>query len=212
VRADLCREAMRLVALLREHPNGSTPSTYALNALMALHAARLPARVDSAGDLLRFFDQDRSQWDTDLISEGGRLLDLSAFGSELTEYHLEAAIAWVHAVARRPEDTNWGTLVSLYDQLMSIRPTPVVALNRAIAIGQRDGPGRGLEEIHAIRDSDRLNSYPFYYAALGEFELRSGKHGTAREHFRAALAVARNPMERRYLERREAACKSVVTQ
>src|SRR5215469_14699370 len=96
VQADLCHEAIRLAGLLREHPLGSTPATYALCALMCLHAARLPARLDRAGDLRSLFDQDRSQWDANLIAEGERLLDLSASGTELSEYHVEAAIAWAH--------------------------------------------------------------------------------------------------------------------
>jgi predicted RNA polymerase sigma factor len=135
------------------------------------------------------------------------LLDLSASGSELTEYHVEAAIASLHAMAHRTEDTDWGQIVSLYDRLMAMRPSPVVALNRAIAIAQQKGPERGLEEIRAIAGADRLASYPFYYAALGEFEFRAGKLAIAREHFRTALALARNPMERRFLEQRTGACE-----
>src|SRR5262249_61040374 len=110
VRVELCQEAMRLVALLREHPLASTPTTHALSALMCLHAARLPARVDASGSLTSLFDQDRSRWDGRLVAEGERLLDLSASGPELTEYHVEAAIAWVHTTAHRAEDTNWGAI------------------------------------------------------------------------------------------------------
>jgi len=175
---------------------------------MCLHAARLPTRVDASGDLRRLFEQDRSHWDATLIAEGQRLLDLSASGPELTEYHVEAAIAWVHTTAEGAEDTDWGMVVSLYDKLMAIRPSPVVALNRAIAIAQHEGPQRGLEEIYAIADSHRLASYPFYHAALGEFEFRSGKHQIACEHFLAALKLARNTMERRFMEQRIAACKA----
>jgi RNA polymerase sigma-70 factor (ECF subfamily) len=142
------------------------------------------------------------------MTEGQRLLDLAATGDELTEYHLEAAIAAFHSMAPRAEDTNWAQIVSLYDQLTTIRPSPVVALNRAIAVAQLEGPERGLEEIHAIADRDRLASYPFYSAALGELELRCGRHEIAREHFRAAIALARNPMERRFLDQRVAACDS----
>jgi RNA polymerase sigma factor (sigma-70 family) len=206
VRTELCREAMRLAALLREYPPASTPATFALSALMSLHAARLPARLDSSGELRSLFDQDRSRWDAYLVEEGQKLLDLSARGPELTEYHLEASIAWVHATARRAEDTNWEMIVSLYDKLMAIRPSPVVALNRAIAVAQREGPERGLQEIRAIANSRRLAGYPFYHAALGEFESRAGRPGAAREHFRAALALARNPTERRFLDHRVAAC------
>src|SRR5580693_3589675 len=153
VRTELCREAMRLTAILREHPLAATPATFALSALMSLHAARLPARLNASGELRALGDQDRSQWDAHLVGEGQKLLDLSASGPELTEYHLEAAIAWAHAVAPRAEDTDWGLIVSLYDKLMAIRPSPVVALNRAIAIAQRNGPERGLEEIRAIANS-----------------------------------------------------------
>jgi RNA polymerase sigma-70 factor (ECF subfamily) len=202
VRSDLCREAMRLTAVLLEHPLCAIPRTYALAALLCLHAARLPARIDASGNLSSLFDQDRSTWDQQLIAEGISFLDRSARGSELSEYHLEAAIASVHAIARGIEDTDWAKIVSLYDSLMTIRPSPVVALNRAIAIAQRDGPDRGIEAIQAITDRDRLKSYPFYWAALGEFELRSKRYGTAHSHFRSALALARNEAERHFFSQR----------
>jgi RNA polymerase sigma factor (sigma-70 family) len=212
VRADLCREAMRLTKLLLEHPLGATPATHALAALMCLHAARLPGRVDVSGNLTSLFDQDRSRWDSELLAEGQRLLNLSATGPELTEYHVEAAIAAVHAMAHHAEDTDWGTIVSLYDTLMKIRPSPIVALNRSIAVAQFEGPERGLEEIRRIADRDRLAAYPFYHAALGEFELRSGQHEIARGHFRTALALARNPMERQFFEHRIGACDLAAPQ
>jgi RNA polymerase sigma factor (sigma-70 family) len=206
VRAELCREAMRLTAVLLQHPLGETPTTYALSALLCLSTARLPARVDESGNLSSLFEQDRSRWDRELLAEGLKLLELSAAGTELTEYHIEAAIASVHATARRAEDTDWANIVTLYDSLMTIRPSPIVALNRAIAVAQRDGPERGLEEIGAIEDRDRLSAYPFYSAALGEFEFRRGEFGAARRHFVAALALARNPAERRFLEQRVKVC------
>ena len=202
VRVELCREAMRLTAMLLEHPLGTTPATYALAALMCFDAARLPARVDASGDLSSLFDQNRSQWDQELVAEGLKLLELSATGTELTEYHVEAAIASIHSRAIRAEDTDWANIVSLYDTLMTIRPSPIVALNRAIAIAQNEGPERGLEEIRSISDRDRLAAYPFYSAALGELEFRRGRHETALEHFHEALALARNPMERRFLRKK----------
>jgi predicted RNA polymerase sigma factor len=194
--------------VLLDRPLGRTPSTYALAALMCLDAARLPARLDASGNLSSLFEQDRSQWDAQLINQGQNLLDLSAVGSDLTEYHVEAAIAWVHATADSTEKTQWRDIVSLYDMLLKIRPSPVVALNRAIAIGQSEGPSRGLEELSAIPDQERLVEYPFYFAALGEFDLRSGRYDTAREQFRKAAALARNPTERRFLEARIAACNA----
>jgi RNA polymerase sigma-70 factor (ECF subfamily) len=212
VRVELCQEAMRLAAMLLEYPRGTEPATYALYALMCLDAARLPARVDAAGNLSSLFDQDRSRWDSQLVAEGQRFLDLSAKGPELTEYHVEAAIAWVHATAHRAEETDWRMIVSLYDTLMTIRPSPIVALNRAIAVAQMEGPERGLEEIGSIPDRERLAAYPFYPAALGELEFRCGRHETAHQHFQAALALARNPMERRFLNQRAGACQRCPAQ
>jgi RNA polymerase sigma factor (sigma-70 family) len=202
VRAELCQEAMRLSALLLEHPLGATASSYALSSLMCLNKARLPARLDSSGKLNSLFDQDRSLWDPKLVGDGLQLLDLSAKGSELSGYHLEAAIAAVHATAPSVKETNWGEIVSLYDTLMTIRPTPIVELNRAIAIGQRDGPKRGIEALHAIAESDRLAKYPFYHAAFAEFKLQSGQAESARAHFEQALKSARNRTERQFFERR----------
>ena len=197
---------MRLVALLLEHPPAATPATHALAALMCLHAARLPARIDSDGDLSSLVEQDRSRWDAALIDRGLALLERSAAGEEVTPYHVEAAIAATHASAASIEDTDWAAIVSLYDRLMAIASSPVVALNRAIAVGERDGPARGIEAIEAIHDRDRLARYPFYPAALGELELRRGNLAAARERFRDALALARNEAERRFLLRRIESC------
>ena len=205
VRGELCREALRLVALLGEHPRGDTPATRALAALMCLHAARLPSRLDAEGELQALSDQDRTRWDRSLLAEGERLLSLAATGP-VTDYHLEAAIAWLHSSAPSAAATEWARIVSLYDQLMAIRPSPIVALNRAVAIAQRDGPERGLEEIGRIADVRTLERYPFYAAALGELELRRGQPDSAREHFRAARALARNASERRFFDRRLSAC------
>jgi RNA polymerase sigma factor (sigma-70 family) len=171
VRAELCDEAIRLVALLREHPPAATPATDALAALMLLHAARLPAKLDAAGDLSTLADQDRSS----------------------------------SASAPTFAETNWQVIVSLYDKLMAMTPSPVVALNRAIALAVRAGAERGLEALRAIDHSERLSAYPFYRAAFGELELRRGDRAAAAEHFRAALAVARSEPERRLLDKRIAA-------
>lgn len=202
VRAELCDEAMRLTALLREHRATRTPATFALSALMALHAARLPARIDAAGELQSLWEQDRSAWNHALIAEGQELLDRSAAGDELTAYHVEAAIAAVHAAAPTVAGTDWNAIVTLYDRLMEIAPSAVVALNRAIAIAQRDGPDQGIEAIERIADRERLGAYPFFPAALGELERRRGNVGEARTYFGQALRLARSDAERRYIERR----------
>ena len=205
VRTELCREAMRLTAILLEHPLGATPPTYALAALMCLNAGRLPARIDAAGNLHPLFDQDRAAWDQQLVEEGLSFLEHSAAGSDLSEYHVEAAIASVHATAPSVEETDWARIVSLYDALMTINPSPVVALNRAIAVAQLEGAERGLQEIEAIAGRDRLTSYPFYFATLGELQLRLQRNDCARDHFQMALSLARSDMERRFLSQRIAA-------
>lgn len=206
VRVELCSEAMRLTALLRDYPPAATPTTNALAALMCLHAARLPARIDAAGDLKALADQDRSCWDARLVREGLELFERSAAGDELSDYHIEAAIAAVHAGARTVEETDWAAIVTLYDRLMEVSPSPVVVLNRAIAIGQRDGAAHGLEALRAIPDRDRLPRYPFFPAALGDLELRLGHREVARRHFRVALGLARNGAERRFLAERLRSC------
>ena len=208
IRVDLCNEAMRLITLLLEAPDARRPDTYALAALMCLQAARLPARLDEAGDLSSLLDQDRQRWDGQLIADGLALLDKSAAGTRVSTYHLEAAIAAAHATAPSVEETDWNAVVVLYERLMALAPSPVVALNRAIAIGQRDGPDRGLEELRDINDSSRLERYPFYPAAIAEFELRRGDRTAAGEHFAAAAALARNPAEQRFLERRARECRT----
>ena len=206
VREELCSEAIRLTTLLLEAPAAAQPETYALAALMFLQAARLPARLDAAGDLSPLVEQDRSRWDAGLVEHGLGFLDRSASGNRLTAYHVEAAIASTHATAPSVDETDWDTIVALYDRLMQMAPSPVVALNRAIAIAQRHGPDRGLEALGAIADLDRLERYPFYPAAIGDLEFRRGRFDAARKYFTSALALARNPAERRFLQRRAQEC------
>ncbi|UJR83235.1 RNA polymerase sigma factor [Sandaracinus amylolyticus] len=207
VRVELCAEAIQLAALLGEHPRTATPATHALGALMCLHAARLPARMDETGVPIALADQDRARWDARLVAEGLALLERSASGHDVTTYHLESAIAALHASARTLDETDWSTIVTLYDRAMAIAPSPVIALNRAIAIAQRDGPEHGIDAIDAIVDRERLARYPFLPAALGELELRRGNRIAARAHLRNALVLARSDAERRFLEKRLRACE-----
>jgi RNA polymerase sigma factor (sigma-70 family) len=202
VRAELCVEAIRLAELLLAHPITATPSSHALAALMCLNAARMPARVDATGNLSSLYEQDRGLWDRELIARGEQLLDHSATGSTLTEYHIEAGIASLHACAASLQDTRWPMIISLYDSLLRIRASPVVALNRAIAVAQYEGAERGLAEIEKIADIERLVEYPFYYGALGELEHQRGNGALARTHFVTASARARNRLERQFFERR----------
>jgi RNA polymerase sigma-70 factor (ECF subfamily) len=207
VRTDLCHEAIRLTGLLAKHPLGAVPSTHALLALMYLDAARLPARLDPAGNLTSLFDQDRSRWNRAMIQEGVAWLERSATGPAMTRYHVEAAIAAVHARAPSVEETDWSAIVGLYDTLTRIVPSPIVALNRAVAIAQRDGPDAGLAAIETMHGREKLEEYPFFHAARAELELRRGNHVAARGHFTIAITVARNPEERRFYENRRARCE-----
>jgi len=208
VRVELCDEARHLTALLCAHPQTATPATFALAALMALHGARLPARRDATGDLSALADQDRTRWDQQLIADGLALLNRSATGLVVSAYHLEAAIAAEHARAATLADTAWERIVLMYDRLMIVAPSPVVALSRAIAIAERDGPERGLVELRALAERERLARYPFFAAAEGELELRGGAVAAARVCFERALALARNDAERRFFERRLAGVPS----
>jgi RNA polymerase sigma factor (sigma-70 family) len=208
VRVTLCLEALHLARLLLEHPSCATPSTIALTALMCLHAARMPARVDSGGDLVPLREQDRSLWDAALTLEGMALLEAAATGEVLSEYHIEAAIAAVHANARSARETRWGEIVGLYDTLMSLRASPVVALGRAIAIGERDGPEAGLRAVRAIEDDGRLTRTPFFEAAMGDLEWRAGRLDVARRHLEAARERSRSSIERRFFEGRLRALQS----
>ncbi|HYQ79864.1 MAG TPA: DUF6596 domain-containing protein, partial [Anaeromyxobacteraceae bacterium] len=205
VREDLCHEAMRLGVLLAGLP-GAGPETQALLALFCFLGARLAARLDDDGNLLLLAEQDRSRWDRELVAEGLRRLDLSAEGQALTAYHLEAAIAARHATAPSFAQTDWRSIRELYDLLLGLRPSPVVALNRAIALGMAEGPEAGLQALAAIEGRDRLARYPFLPAAVAEFELRAGRPERAASQLRAALLLARNGAEEAVLARKLAAC------
>jgi len=207
VRVDLCHEAMRLAYLLVNHAPSATPTTHALAALMWLHAARLPARVDARGNLQALFEQDRTRWDAGLIAEGMTLLERSVMGNELTIYHVEAAIAAHHASASSVGSTPWAEIVALYDLLLKLHPSPIVELNRAMAIAEYQGPAVGLGAIQAIAHPERLARYPFLSASLGELERRLGRFEGAATHFGTALRLARNDGERQFLEKRIAECE-----
>jgi len=198
----LCREAIRLVGMLLENPLGRTTETLALAALMHLHAARLPAKLTPSGELTQLFDQDRGLWDQAHMQMGFELLANASSGQALTEYHIEALIAGMHASARDIESTDWPTIVKLYDALLVLKASPVIALNRAIAVSQAEGPARGLEEIGCIADADRLETYPFYWAALGELQVLVKRDADAKRSFESALAIARNSAERKHLQKR----------
>jgi len=206
VREELCNEAIRLTGLLAQHPIGNQPKTHALLALMLLNAARIPTRVDSEGNLLRLKEQDRTRWDQATIARGMFHLSQSAAGDELSEYHLQAGIAACHCAAKDYESTDWQQILSLYDRLIEFDQSPVVALNRAVAIANIHGPRAGLQTVEGIRGLDKLSSYYLLYAVLGEFEMRTGKLQSAAEQFRRSFELAETKSERAFLLKRLQRC------
>jgi len=205
VRANLCHEAIRLTELLATHQHTGLPQCHALLALMLLTAARLPARTDEAGGILRLHEQDRRLWDQALICRGLQHLQLSARGDALTEYHLEAGIAACHSTAADPGSTDWPRILTLYDQLMLLTSSSVVALNRAIAVGRVHGAQSGLDALAAVHG---LDGYLSLHAARGAFAAELGQMQAAATHYRSALALAALPSERSFFERLLAECET----
>lgn len=201
LREELCREAIRLGSLLIEHPVGRTPRSHALLALMLLTAARFPSRIDGHGALLRLDEQDRSKWDQALIERGLVQLGAAAQGSELSEYHLQAGIAAIHCMAADSASTDWAGILRHYDELSRIRPSPIVELNRAVAVANLHGPAAGLLAIAAISRREKLESHYLLHAVLGELHWRLDDHRSAAACFRQALALARVGPEQLYLTR-----------
>ncbi len=208
VRLDVASEAIRLAVLLADSRATTGPAAHALAALTCLHGARIPARM-SPRALVPLEEQDRAAWDGDLVRLGMTHLSASASGSELTVFHLEAVIAAQHAVASSVETTDWSEITRLYDLLYVKKPTPVVALSRAIARSRVLGAQAGLEEMLGLDGRERLDAYPFYWAALGDLALRQGQRTKASEWLARGLACARTETERELFLRRIDECRGV---
>ena len=202
IKEDLCQEAIRLGALLAEHPAGNQPRTHALVALMLLNAARLPARMDPEGNIRRLKEQDRSTWNQAMIAHGTKHLSESATGNELSAYHLQAGIAACHCAASDYESTDWRKILSLYDLLMELDGSPVIALNRAVAVANVNGPQAGIEAVEAIQSGSQLKSYYLLYAVLGEFEKQLNNFQAAIDNFRKALELTELTSEQQFLSKR----------
>jgi RNA polymerase sigma-70 factor (ECF subfamily) len=200
MRTGLSGEAIRLGRLLVELlPD---PEAIGLLALMLLQESRHRARSNDEGDLILLEDQDRSLWDSDMIDQGKQLLGRALSTRRFGAYTVQAAIAAVHASARTPAETDWPQIVALYDALYSINPSPVVELNRAVAVAMRDGPETGLNLIQAILDRGDLAQYHLAHAAQAELSRRMGRHDDARAAFERALSLAKQEPERRFLTKR----------
>lgn len=202
-RHDLSGEAIRLARLLAGLL--PEPEAMALLALMLLHESRRAARSNADGDLVLLEDQDRSLWDRSLITEGTALVERALATRRVGPYALQAAISAVHAEAATAADTDWAQITGLYDLLLRIEPSPVVELNRAVAVAMRDGPEAGLVLVDALLERGELAGYRLAHAARADFCRRLGRRDEARSAYQRALALTRQEPERRFLERRLAA-------
>jgi len=209
IKNDLCTEAIRLAESLAENSATARPECHALLALMLFQAARLPARTDALGDLILLEEQDRALWDRSLIHRGVQQLGQAAHGDRLSAYHLQAEIAAIHSTTEHFTLTNWETILELYDLLSEKQPTPVVLINRAVAVAQVDGPAAGLAAWRKIPVDEQLERYSFFHAAEGEFHRRMGSVAEAEAAFERALACARTEPQQRFLQKKLAGLRKV---
>jgi RNA polymerase sigma factor (sigma-70 family) len=206
VRPSLCEDALRLGRVLAGlMPN--EPEVYGLVALMELQASRLRARVGPEGEPVLLMDQDRSRWDHLLIRRGLQALELAErLGGTMGRYTLQGAIAACHARARAPEETDWPRIVALYDALTQLTPSPVVELNRAVAVGMAFGAEAGLDLVDRLRDEPALARYHLLPAVRGDLLRKLGRYSEAREEFERASSLTENAKERELLHRRALEC------
>ena len=202
VRADLCQEAIRLSRTVRTLTSPQSPAeATGLLALMLLHDARRDARMDNAGDLVVLEEQDRSRWNQRQIAEALPLVE-EAFQGEPGPFALQAAIAALHCQAARPEDTDWPQIVRLYDVLERLQPSPIISLNRAVAVAMALGPQAGLALVDELAEAGDLNNYHLLHSARADLLRRIGSTERAAQAYEKALELVSNDSERRYLERR----------
>jgi RNA polymerase sigma-70 factor (ECF subfamily) len=202
IREELCREAIRLTELLAADKATAQPRTFALLALMCLNASRLSARTDSAGAILRLHEQDRSLWDRGLIARGMRALARSSSGLAVSSYHLEAGIAAAHCLAPDEDRTDWGRILGLYDQLLALKPSPVVAMNRAVAVSRVSGAQAGWDALEAIRERGPLQANHLYHVIRGSFAAALGDLPGALADYRKAQARVQLTGEKDFIAKR----------
>ncbi len=203
IREDLCEEAMRLTYLLATHKATSLPKVKALMALMCLQSSRFDARTGELGEIILLEDQDRTQWSRPLIQQGLDFLERASVGNSLSEYHVEAAIASIHSLASRFEETRWDKLLILYQTLHELKPGPMVSLNKAIATGYALSFDAGIKELQKITD---LKDNSLYLTALGNFHLLMGNARTASISFEKALAKTGSVREAELIKRKLQKC------
>jgi RNA polymerase sigma factor (sigma-70 family) len=202
IRRELCEEAVRLATLVAEHPVGAVPESFALLALMHLHSARLEARLGEAGDLLLLEEQDRSLWNQESIASGMEWLRRSAKGNVFSRFHAEAAIAAEHCLAPAYSETRWQEIAGLYAMLEQVAPSPLHALNRAVAVAEWQGPAAGLAILERVSAPASLTDSYLWQAVLGDLNQRAGHVDLAQLHGERASRAAPTPAIRDALRRR----------
>jgi RNA polymerase sigma factor (sigma-70 family) len=202
IRPLLCTDALRLSELLLETKATAHPDCHALAGLFCFDLARLATRVDDQGVFVPLADQDRSRWDRTLVERGVEHLARSATGEHMSRWHLEAGIACEHTIAPSLQETDWDRIVDFYDVLVQRSHSPVVGLNRALALAERDGIEVGRRELLALADDPKLSAYSFYWAARADLERRAARPAAARSDYERAISLARTPAERVSYERR----------
>jgi RNA polymerase sigma factor (sigma-70 family) len=202
---DICADSLRLVRLVTDDPRWVAPNAEALRALFCFHVARAQARRAEDGGLLLLHEQDRTRWDADLLAEGFTFLCRSARGTQLSRFHVEAGIAACHARANSYATTDWQEIVMLYDALRDLSPSPVVDVNRALAIGMSGGAVAGLDELDAIPERDLVARYPYALATYADLHASLGHVDEARSFLDRALEQRVSPAERALLHRKRRA-------
>lgn len=203
VRSELCFEAMRLCYLLATNPLTDRPLTNALLSLMCFQASRIDSRVDISGNLVTLMRQDRSKWDRDLIAKGMLYLDRAAETTQLSMYHLEAGIAAIHAAAPSFETTDWRSVYHLYEILYANHPSPIIALNKAVASSYAISANAALRELEQIRGMEKSS---LYHASLGQVFSDLKRHDEAKRHFTMASELTSSSREKRFFQSRIAEC------
>jgi RNA polymerase sigma-70 factor (ECF subfamily) len=200
IRNELCEEAIRLVRMLADHPICQSPAVFALLALFLFHSARLDSRLDASGSVILLADQDRSQWNWGLICEAMDWMAKAARGSELSRYHIEAAIAWEHCRATEFAATDWPRIVQLYKTLLDQFSTPMIQLNAAVAHSYAHGPEVDREQLLSINDADRKRLRPWWDCCMAQLLECSGATARALSHWRDALALSTASAQRRFIQ------------
>ncbi|MBC8045489.1 MAG: sigma-70 family RNA polymerase sigma factor [Fimbriimonadaceae bacterium] len=206
IREELAAEALRLCLILSQHTAGNIPKTLALLALMYFHGARFNARIDDEGNILLLKEQNRKLWDNEMIQEGIILLNMASTGDLVSTYHIEAAIAYEHCIAKSYNDTNWKNLLNYYQVLITLTKSPVAELNSAIVISEIDGPDAALNVIFKIELADELKNYYLLPATKGDLYFRKSDMIKAKYFYDIAETLTSSPFEKKLLRKKSNMC------